>query len=111
MAGRRYAQTATRMRAKKRDDNEKGIVDALEAIPGCMVVPLDKPVDLLVGYAGITHLLEVKNPDGANRIEPAQQEFFDEWPGRPVTVVRSVDEALAAIGFSTSSLAIARVSR
>lgn len=111
MSGRRFATQGYKARKKKRDDNELEIVQALEAVPGVMVVPLDKPVDLLCGYAGKTYLLEVKNPDGANRIETAQQEFFDAWPGSPVIVVRNVAEAMAALGIGTTPLSIMRVSR
>lgn len=86
-------------RARKRDANEPEIIEALEAIPGCTVYPLDKPLDLLVGLGEVNHLLEVKNPKGANRIEPDQQEFFDAWTGRPAVIVRSIDEAYAAVGW------------
>ena len=109
MSSRKYAQQGYRGRKKKRDANEPEIVAALEAIPGVMVIPLDRPVDLLVGYNGINHLLEVKNPEGKNRLEPDQLEFIHDWPGREVVVVRTVDEALNAIGANVSSLAVARV--
>lgn len=111
MSGRRYARQGTTRRKKKRDANEKEIVDALEAIPGCMVVPLDKPVDLLIGYNGATILAEVKNPKGKNRLEPDQAKFIDEWPGSPVHIVHDVDEALRLIGQGASGLSLVRVPR
>jgi len=78
----------------KADANEAEIIKALEQI-GCAVWRLKRPVDLLIGYRGQTGLIEVKNPDGRNRIEPEQQEFIDNWKGN-VYVVRTVDEAIAA---------------
>lgn len=84
---------------KKRDANEPAIVAALEAIPGCIVTRLDQPVDLLIGFDGETHLLEVKNPAGKNRLTDAQLTFIDLWTGAEVHIVHDADEALAAIGF------------
>lgn len=94
-------------RNKKRDANEPEIFDALNELPGCQVVRMDKPVDLLVGYGGRTYLLEVKNPEGKNRLEPDQVKFIESWPGSPVHVVHSPSEALIAIGHAVSGLAIA----
>jgi hypothetical protein len=45
--------------------------------------------DLLIQRGSIWRLVEVKTPRG--RLTAAQQRFHAEWP---VTVVRSVDEAL-----------------
>ena len=94
-------------RNKKRDANEPEIFEALDALPGCHPIRLDKPVDLLVGYGGRTYLLEVKNPEGKNRLEPDQVKFIDDWPGSPVSVVHNPNEALVAIGHAVSGLAIA----
>lgn len=107
----KYSNSGFQGRARKRDANEPEIIAALEAVPGVVVVSQDKPVDLMVGYMGVTYNLEVKNPKGKNRIEPDQQAFFDEWTGRPVVVVRSPEDALEAIGANVSSLQIARVAR
>jgi len=96
---RRYARMGRAGRAKKRDANEAEIISALEAA-GASVVPLDKPVDLLVGISGVDLLLEVKNPDGKNQITDEQRGFIDEWRGRRPVVVSSVQEALLAIGVS-----------
>jgi len=86
-----------RLRNAKRDANEPEIIEALEAA-GAEVVQLDKPCDLLVGFEKVTHLMEVKNPDGANRIEKDQAEFFAAWPGSPIHIVRTPKEALAIVG-------------
>lgn len=111
MSGRKYAHQGYKGRRKKRDANELEIVQGLEAHPDVTVVPLDKPVDLLVGYAGRTFLIEVKNPDGKDKLEPDQVEFLEWWRGAPVSVVRTLDEAKRAIGLGASSLSLARISR
>ncbi len=54
--------------------------------------------DLLVGYGGITLLLEVKNKDGRGvKLTEAEQKFFDTWRGGPAKVVTGIDEALALL--------------
>ena len=92
MGGRKYA--------RKRDENELGIVLALEMV-GATVVQLDKPVDLLVGFRGIDFQMEVKNgkqPKSWQRITPDQAEHIQAWQGREVAVVTSIDHALKVIG-------------
>ena len=88
--------------AARRDLNEPEVVNALTAV-GAFVYPLKKPVDLLVGFRSTWYILEVKNTDGRNRIEPDQQEFIRHALGVacPVHVVRSAEEALRAIGATT----------
>jgi len=99
-------------RAKRRDANESIIVTALEAI-GCVVQRLDQGggvPDLLVGRAGVTILMEVKNPDndkgalpggerrkGRGQLTPDQVRWFRAWRGSRVIEVVSVDEAIAAV--------------
>lgn len=75
--------------ANKRDANEAGIIAALEAC-GCLVYRLDKPVDLLVSHRNTIHLVEVKTRKG--RLTADQVSFATHWP---VTVLRSVDDAIA----------------
>ena len=92
-------------RNNARDANEPQIVAALEGV-GASVIRLDKPVDLLVGYRGRNLLLEVKTPLGPkggrshSKATPEQRDFFARWRGQ-FSVVRTVEEALAAIGVST----------
>lgn len=52
--------------------------------------------DLLVGFQGVTYLMEVKVAKG--RLSEAQKEFHASWRGGPIIVVRTPLEALAAIG-------------
>lgn len=87
-------------RAARVDDNQRGIVDALRAV-GATVEIIGQPIDLLVGYRGATHLLEVKDPSkrpSARRFTPLQEKFFRSWRGGPATKVETPEEALRAIG-------------
>jgi hypothetical protein len=81
--------------ARKRDANEPGIVQALERC-GLRVARASMPgfPDLVVYGPRIgVRLLEVKSKSGT--LTPAQvQHTVDGWP---VFVVRSVEDALAAV--------------
>ena len=52
--------------------------------------------DLLAGFRGQERLIEVKTDKG--RLDADQRKWHDAWRGHQVAVVRSVDEALRAIG-------------
>lgn len=88
-----------------RDKNEPEIIKALEAI-GAYVQKLHEGgvPDLLVGYEGHTYLLEVKGPlgkkGGASSVSltETQVKWWGRWKGSAPVIVRSVDEALDAIG-------------
>ena len=88
--------------ARKRDENELGIVCALLYV-GASVYTLDKPVDLLVGFNGIDFQMEVKNgaqPPSWQRKTDDQVAHIAAWRGREVIVVTTIHEALKAIGIS-----------
>jgi Holliday junction resolvase len=76
--------------ARRRDANEKAIRQALEAV-GAHVTPISGKgaPDLLVRYKGRIAAFEVKSAKGDRTV--AQDET--KWP-----IVRTVDEALQAIG-------------
>jgi hypothetical protein len=78
--------------AKKRDENEPEIIEALEDA-GCLVMQTDK-IDLLVQRGTQQFLLEVKMPKG--KLTRLQAELLAE--GWRIAVVRSPEEALKAIG-------------
>ena len=85
--------------ARRTDENQESIVAALRAV-GCSVECLHavgKGVpDLLVGLRnGVNLLLEVKSATG--KLTPEQQEWHAKWRGH-VAVVRSIEEALRAVG-------------
>jgi hypothetical protein len=51
--------------------------------------------DLLVGFRGENYLLEVKSSRG--KLTSSQEDWIQDWRGR-VFIVRSVDDALMAVG-------------
>jgi hypothetical protein len=91
------------MRAAKVDRNHAEIAQALRQV-GCTVLSLAAVgrgcPDLAVSRRDLGNLfVEIKDgkqPPSKQRLTKAEQEFFDTWPG-PAVVVRSVDEALAAL--------------
>lgn len=89
-------------RAAKTDDNQAEIVAALRKI-GASVQPLHAVgqgcPDLLVGWRGITSLLEVKDgkkPPSARKLTPDQEKWHAAWMGQ-VTVVETVEQAILAV--------------
>lgn len=93
----------TRMRPSRRnqrDQSERRIVEALRDLPGCQVILLDQPADLLIGYRGSNLLIECKTetrPGGPPRgLTPAEAKFFQTWTGQAV-VVTDADQAIAVV--------------
>ena len=86
------------MRNAKVDANQAEIVRALPAV-GASVQSMarlgSRCPDLLVGYRHHWYVLEVKMPLG--KLRPWQVEWMKQHKGL-TNVVRSVDEALKAIG-------------
>lgn len=98
--------------AKKRDANEKPIVDALKAL-GASVYQMDGCgagfPDLLVGYNGRNVLIEVKQPEGAYKpggrnYKAKKQGGLDDdqvlWHSRhngQVATATTVDEAVQIV--------------
>ena len=84
--------------AKRTDANQQEIVDALRGV-GAWVYVAHQPFDLLVAFRGNLNLLEVKTDKG--RLNAKQKRMIEEMrirSGCYPLVVRSVDEALGAIG-------------
>lgn len=86
------------MRNAKTDHNQNEIVQALRQI-GATVVLLHKVgsgvPDLLVGFRGVTYLLEVKQLKG--KPNPLQERWYREWNGRAPVIVKTVDDAINAV--------------
>jgi hypothetical protein len=80
--------------ARRKDKNQAEIVNALRQC-GCTVEVLHEPADLLVGYRGSNSILEVKDKGG--KLTKAQRNWHATWNGS-AHVVRSIDEALRAVG-------------
>jgi hypothetical protein len=89
--------------ARRKDGNHHAIVTALVAHgASAEAIESGQPgvPDLLVGYLGETELLEVKDGKrvpSARRLNADQVAWHRQWRGRPVLVVKSVDEALAVL--------------
>lgn len=79
----------------RRDSNEDEIVHALEQA-GATVWRLDTPMDLLVGFRGVTYLIDPKTETG--RPTKLQNDFLESWRGGPAGFVRSISGALMFIG-------------
>jgi hypothetical protein len=78
-------------RAARVDANQAAIVEALRAA-GCTVYVIGLPVDLVIGKAGRTVLVECKTKSG--RYTELQRDFMATWRGGPVATIRDVDGAL-----------------
>jgi hypothetical protein len=104
--------------ARRKDTSHPHVVSALEAVGASVQVLDGKDIpDLLVGYRGQTDLLELKSEgeeEGyldkrsgklrktkAGELSEGQEKWIARWRGRPVKVVRTPEEALAAIGADT----------
>lgn len=81
------------------DANHRDIRAGLEAVGAS--VDVRGPLDLVVGFRGVTYLIEVKTAKG--KLRASQLAFLARWRGGPAVVVRTMDEALAAIGAVTTS--------
>ena len=101
-AGMAAAMAKTKYGAKK-DANHADVVSALKGAGASVIdtshIGCGFP-DLIVGYAGGTMLMEIKNPKtsyGKRGLNKNQQIWKDGWIGGPYSVVDSVDSALRAI--------------
>jgi hypothetical protein len=81
--------------AARVDGNQAEIVAALRE-SGASVFVLKLPVDLLVGYAGKTALVEIKDRSsayGRKGLNEKQSAFLRGWNGGTVALIDSVDAA------------------
>lgn len=81
------------------DANQKAITASLKA-NGCKVLDLSGvgggcPDILALLPDGTLKLIEVKNPDGRDRLTDCQKEFIEN--GWPVTILRYPDQAEASV--------------
>jgi hypothetical protein len=91
----------SRYRGSK-DGNHDALVGKLLAL-GCSVADLPETgipgfPDTVIGFAGQTHLAEIKNLEtryGRNGLTPEQTAFHRDWRGAPIAVLRTEDEAIA----------------
>jgi hypothetical protein len=71
---------AMRIYARRVDANQKRIVEELRSA-GFTVEPINGKFDLAIGFAGISLLCEIKNPKGRDRLQPSQEQMYEEWKG------------------------------
>jgi endogenous inhibitor of DNA gyrase (YacG/DUF329 family) len=88
----------------KKDANHDDVVSALKGVGACVIdmsnVGRGFP-DLIVGFDGLTILVEVKNPKtsyGRKGLNKNQVKWKEMWSGGAYCVVDSPDAALRAIG-------------
>lgn len=84
--------------AAKRDENEPVIIEVLEQL-GAIVFQLSdhKLPDLLVRFDDAWWLIEVKNPNGRNRLTDGQRDFIAHVGADAVIIVRNTDDVIAWI--------------
>lgn len=90
-------------RALRKDLNQKDVVRALEDI-GASVHALHQPLDLLVGFRGVTLLVEVKRPDKKgwkSEYTKAQIKFRQTWRGQFVTVYTAEEAVDVVVALAT----------
>jgi hypothetical protein len=84
------------------DQNQREIVEHLRAL-GASVQILSAVgkgcPDILVGYRGDNHLMEIKS--GKASLTPDEGSWFANWAGR-VAIVRTIEDAEKVIGVETS---------
>ena len=79
----------------KRDASEPEIVTALQGL-GCTVYRMDDPVDLLVGFRGVTYLVEAKTAGTryGKKLNANQTDFNDGWKGSKIIMLHSAVDAM-----------------
>ena len=91
-----------RFRRGSRDRNHSAIQRALESL-GVTCVDVSNctdAFDIIAGYRGVTFAVEVKRADGKpsqRALRPSQAEKHDAWNGRPIEVVRTLDDCAEVV--------------
>ena len=92
----------------RRDKNEKPIVKALRQVGASVEYLTGTGIpDLLVGYRGVTYLIEIKGEHGKaeshgkkteSGLRDTQERWWKAWQGAQPVVATNSEEALKAIG-------------
>lgn len=103
--------------ARNKDGNHAGIVRAFRAC-GASVSAIESAEagvpDLVVGIYGLTELVEVKDGGkvkSAQQLSDAQVKWHTSWKGRPVQVVRSIDDAVELVSRMRGAMTMSEVAR
>lgn len=98
------AKLTARTQGGTKDANHDAIAHALEAA-GAVVFDLSRvgggcPDMVASAPDGQWILLEVKNPNNSygRKLRQSQVDFHAKWSGGPIAIVRTIPEALAAVG-------------
>lgn len=81
--------------AARADGNQTEIIQAFR-LSGASVYNIKLPVDILVGYAGKTALVEIKDTStryGKSGLNANQSEFLKGWNGGTVALIDSIEAA------------------
>jgi hypothetical protein len=96
----------TRFYKQKRDANHGELSAAFRrlgaSVEDMVRTGVDGWPDVCVGYLGVTHLVEYKNPHttyGRAGLSKSQKSFAEGWRGEDVWVVDSVDGVVALMAF------------
>lgn len=84
------------MRVRRIDSNQAAIRKAWLAMGGSWLTiapDLGGEPDALVGWQGQDQLIEVKGPKG--KVRPEQARWHASWRGRPVAIVRTIEDLTA----------------
>jgi hypothetical protein len=102
----RWAMSRPPTYARKVDASTRAIDAAFKAA-GCSVTPMQRPEaglpDRLIGFLGVDHKVEYKNPSKSGRqtaasgLSEAQQAFDESWRGSRTNVAHTPAEALALV--------------
>lgn len=95
---------STRRLRGRKDATQDGIVKRLRELGCTVILTHDTGIagwpDLVVGCAGVTHLVECKNLDtsyGRKGLNAYQSAFARDWRGERLWIVHSPDEATAVV--------------
>jgi hypothetical protein len=84
------------LRRHRSDSNQSPIVDILRRLGAYVAITSQVGggfTDLVVGFRGVTYIVEVKYGDDWD-YTPAQKEFRKDWKGGPIVTLASVDDAV-----------------
>jgi len=81
------------------DDNQKEIVEGLRRYGASVLITsqLKNCFDILVGYNGINHIMEIKDgkkPKSQRKLTKGEQQFCETWQGGKYNIVNNLEEAI-----------------
>lgn len=85
-------------RAARIDTNHKDIVDGLRRYGASVlnISQLKNCFDILVGYKGITHIMEIKASE-KHLLTDGELKFKEQWKGSNYNVITNLEQAIKII--------------